>query len=412
MSQDQSVGKGNNDVDIQSLIGPLSVSNFKTLLFLGAGASAPFGFPLANHLLGNIYRRLKKRNFDRLGAKDTEFLARALETLTPFLRTSLELENDIPLPTVLGMLNHMLVAGTRIRFQNTSRTVADVKALLEYAIADELTPDPHDGKNHKLLNRFANILLEDRNFTIGVISTNYDVCVEQVIFDRYSERIRAFKKQDKWKTAKDNHRLIGQLFDFGTSWRLVYDGGQVITRPMKPKFAWYKLHGSLNWLRCDQCEHVYINPDWPIATLSIEKKSYATTCHCGYYPLSHLLVTPSLVRDIRETNLLQIWRHALELLRTAKKWIFVGYSLPAEDIAIRSILQRAYYGRGPGKHKPHVFVVDFSKDGKENGNLKRRYRELFPNAKFTWGGVEELIEHPKLLQPNQNSDLSIGRHSS
>jgi hypothetical protein len=277
--------------------------------------------------------------------------------------------------------------------------VADVKALLEYAIADELTPEPNDGKNHKLLKRFARTILKDRDFGIGAVSTNYDVCIEQVMFDHYYVCIEHCNGQNEWKIAQANHRLIGRLFDFGTSWRLVYDNGRVIPCPAHPKFAWYKLHGSLNWLRCDQCEHVYINPDWPIATLAIEEESDANTCHCGYYPLSHLLVTPSLVRDIREPNLLEVWRHALELLRTAEKWIFVGYSLPIEDIAIRSILQRAFNGRGRGKHTPDVLVVDFSKDGKENSDLNRRYRELFPNAKFEWGGVQELIQHPEWIEP-------------
>src|SRR6185295_9652724 len=52
-----------------------------------------------------------------------------------------------------------------------------------------------------------------------------------------------------------------------------------------------------------------------------------------------------LVRDVREPHLLSIWNAALNELRLAHEWNFVGYSLPQEDIAIRTMLLRAYHGR-------------------------------------------------------------------
>jgi hypothetical protein len=40
--------------------------------------------------------------------------------------------------------------------------------------------------------------------------------------------------------------------------------------------------------------------------------------------------------------LLEIWQTALEALREAETWYIIGYSLPPEDVAIRTILLRAY----------------------------------------------------------------------
>jgi hypothetical protein len=382
----------------------------ETVLFLGAGASVPFGFPLAGQLLSNVYRRLRKRGFKDLHARDQAFLAHALASLFPALGYT-KGSVTVSLPSVLGVLNHMLVAGARIRFGKTNRTVAETKVLLEHAIAQALdSDDVTGGKNKRLLRQFAKMLgaRGDRaEAPIGVISTNYDVCIEQTLFHTLfsdmCEALRADPDEEAIRIAKATHRAVARLFDFGFSWRCVYDG-TVFPRPDQPLFRLYKLHGSLNWLRCDQCEHIYINPDWTIAPLAAREPTSANTCHCGCFPLSQVLVTPSLVRDIRESNLLEVWRHALELLRTAKKWLFIGYSLPPEDVAIQNILQRAQSAR---HERPDVLVVDFCpkrdplRDAKAR-ELHVRYSAMFPQAKFCWGGVKQLLANPRWLQASQS----------
>ena len=62
------------------------------------------------------------------------------------------------------------------------------------------------------------------------------------------------------------------------------------------------------------------------------------------------MVTPSRVRDIRDSTLLEIWRQAIEFLRTADQWVFAGYSFPREDVAIRSLILRAARGRDAPRH--------------------------------------------------------------
>jgi hypothetical protein len=80
-------------------------------------------------------------------------------------------------------------------------------------------------------------------------------------------------------------------------------------------------------------------------------------------------------------------------MRVADEWIVVGYSLPPEDIAIRSILVRAYSGRGKKRKPPRIRVVQLSEDKK----LEDRYRLLFPECTFEYGGFESFIE--KLPKP-------------
>jgi hypothetical protein len=101
-----------------------------------------------------------------------------------------------------------------------------------------------------------------------------------------------------------------------------------------------------------------------------------------------MIVAPSLVRSIRDANLLAIWQSALESLRTADRWIIAGYSLPPEDLAILSILLRAF--RGNQRHrKLEIWVI--TKD--HDDGLMQRSRLMFEDrCKFVTSGFEEFTE--------------------
>ena len=201
---------------------------------------------------------------------------------------------------------------------------------------------------------------------VGLISTNYDIEVETQLFRRYS-----------------NH-VISTEFDFGFSWRDTATG-VVYKRPIDPSLRVYKLHGSLNWLRCDLCDHVYVNTRGAIADLSFDEEIHGgNTCHCSYAPLRSVIIAPSIVRDIRDVNLLECWKTAVEFLRTATEWIIIGYSFPSEDIAIRSLFLRAYNAR---KTPPVVRVIQKGEDKA----AASRYRLFFPRCTYETGGLEEFI---------------------
>jgi hypothetical protein len=174
-------------------------------------------------------------------------------------------------------------------------------------------------------------LAEAPNGGVAVISTNYDIEVEQTLYDRLG------------------YRAVFEGVDFGVPVRDP-DSGIVYQRPAGARYGVYKLHGSLNWLRCGVCDNVYLNPVGAIAYLSfmlgdtdakIEhpddlreelERMGADQCHCLARPLRHVIVAPSFVREVRDPVLLGVWRSALEALRQADEWVIVGYSLPPEDV--------------------------------------------------------------------------------
>jgi hypothetical protein len=205
---------------------------------------------------------------------------------------------------------------------------------------------------------------------IAVVSTNYDFALEKLLL------------------AGLEPGKLPEKVDFGVSWRGT-DGRRVRLHPRPPEadLAIYKLHGSLHWLRCPLCDHVYIDPLRPLFRLGKHagrQRGQSGACVCGYQPLSQIIVTPSMVRDVRDPNLLAIWQSALEFLRTAERWTIIGYSMPPEDVAIQSLLLRAYHGRAA---PPAIHVVGGQRDAETEG----RYRVLFRSLTFDAAGVEGFV---------------------
>ncbi|MGO7377509.1 SIR2 family protein [Rhizobium ruizarguesonis] len=135
----------------------------------------------------------------------------------------------------------------------------------------------------------------------------------------------------------------------------------------------YKLHGSFNWQYCPRCGNLYVNPNKIIMPVEGARlSSLDRECHCGA-EMDGLVVTPSFVKRYLNVHLGNIWRGAQKALEAAREWIFVGYSLPNDDLWIRAMLLRAVVIRRGQKTPPIIHMVSHKKDLE----LESRYRQLF-----------------------------------
>jgi hypothetical protein len=359
----------------------------RTVLFLGAGASRPFGFPMTAEILPEILRRLGERTLfrrvrgGRAGGAGASTHDELHHLLSRFMPTLFESEITRPLITdLLSLVDHLLTAGNAPQPDLDVADLDRLRALLERAIAEVLaepTLRERADANEGLLCRFVD-WIHDRaregRCPLSIITTNYDVVIEKRLYERL------------------NAREIPELIDFGLSWRTVDSpaGTPTQSRPSSPWLGFYKLHGSLDWLRCPLCDHIYIDPARTIFRGEGERERPERAarrmgaCVCGYRPLRHIIVAPSMVRDVRNPNLLTIWHSALEALRTADEWTVIGYSMPPEDVAIRAMLLRAHRGR---PHPPRVRLVERG----ANDEVENRYRLYFPDLEFESRGVEGFV---------------------
>jgi hypothetical protein len=346
------------------------------VLFLGAGASRPFGIPMTAEILPQILKRLSE---GVLFTEPAGATARAAREAREDLREGLAqlvpgLFGDVEPPLItdlLSLLDQLLVEGHAGGPRLPVRALDRTRALLEQATAEVLVgPPPEDGgraaRNRPLLDALVDWIAKAtrRGQRLSIITTNYDVVLQQTLFRRIPG--------------------LADGIDFGLAWRRAGRPGAARPRPHAPRLGVYKLHGSLDWLRCPLCGHVSIEPGATIFRDGALGRAGGRACACGYRPLRHLIVAPSTVREIRDPNLRAIWQSALEALRTASAWTVIGYSMPPEDMAIRTLLLRAYAGAA---RKPRIAVIERG----ANAEVENRYRLLFPDLAFEEGGVEGFV---------------------
>jgi NAD-dependent SIR2 family protein deacetylase len=357
-----------------------------TVLFLGAGASAAFGYPTTSAILPGIRDGLnsgdllsKASNPKREQAK-MDRLREHLERLLPAI---FDVKIQLPLITdVLSLVDLLISTGETAVPEMSASQLEDFRALLEEAIIEAIDAAPGAPRSDPTLDKLADWILgvADSGPPLTIVSTNYDTLLESVLFEKLQ-----FAPE-----AEDD--AIARAVDFGFSWREHATGKflePVHHPPESPRIRIFKLHGSLSWLKCPLCGFIYVNTTGNVVRQAFreDKVDYNNRCVCGHGPVRAVIVAPSMVRSVREPNLLTIWRSALEALRIADEWVVAGYSLPPEDVAIRSILLRAFHGRGK-RPAPRIRVVQPCED-KATAD---RYRLLFRKAKFEYGGFEAFAE--------------------
>jgi hypothetical protein len=195
-----------------------------------------------------------------------------------------------------------------------------------------------------------------------LVTTNWDLLLDAA-------------RDGRFGTAPGDYGTVGS--------NVLLEHERATAEPVRPRLL--KLHGSLSWRYCPRCQRLVIDPRNHVAG---ERKVHAT-CDCRY-PYSELIVTPGFVREYRNVHLLTIWREALFALAFADEWVFVGYSLPPDDVGIRALLLRARCIREDvRKERPAVTVVAGDTD---RDTVGARFRSILPSAQVFDGNFRRYVD--------------------
>lgn len=167
-----------------------------------------------------------------------------------------------------------------------------------------------------------------------------------------------------------------------------------------------KIHGSANWLYCDNCRRLFwlaptelvsianqiirhddisrINMLLPKkkrhlveAAMRLQEVHPQVRCICSEkVALGVRIATFSYRKELDFPMFQKSWLAAEELLQSARKWVFIGYSLPAADYEFKYLLKRTQLSR---RESPELVVIT---GGNENDAVQTldNYRKFFGRA--------------------------------
>ena len=149
-----------------------------------------------------------------------------------------------------------------------------------------------------------------------------------------------------------------------------------------------KLHGSLNWLYCPNCNRLDLGiSDSGRGTVKVLHQLYAHNkleerygCHgsecydCKTF-VRPVLITPTHRKDYRNPHVAQVWYKAEQELRKCDSAVVVGYSLPEDDVDVAYLFKRGL-GHLPSKK---ITVVEYDPINRPVSEhpVGARYRSLF-----------------------------------
>lgn len=323
----------------------------KPILILGAGATKDSGGPMTDEILPGM--------LDLPPA--TYNLENDIDDVKRFLQEAFRMEVPIhkgsvfpPLPLVLSLLdtavdrNESLVSGW------SPNRLREVRRSLEFIISAVIEYSLQQGNfhnHHQLLFR----IFGDQ--PPRVVSMNYDVIIDNAIAER---------SPGDFTLPNYGADLLPNVF-----------------RQRAPHGTLHKIHGSLHFLYCVNCKSLDLgltDQGYAYKALQIlfpedlrglrQQQEQRVCSRCGAQEFQPILITPTHLKDYRNAHIARIWYEAEKAMQEADSAIFVGYSLPSDDIEVAYLLKK-----GIGHIEPNrITVVDRSP---ELGDTHNRYRAMF-----------------------------------
>lgn len=343
------------------------------VIIFGAGATKACGGPLTNEILT---RAITTIHIDR-----EDFLA----TLNDFLRDNFhEVQPGIypSLPLLISFIDTAIDRNHSLGPNWSREKLSRVRAALDYVIFAVLEYDLKTLQRNYYLELYQHIIGKTGQFPT-TISLNYDIIADNAI--------------SRWSN------------DHGNPMKSFPDYCCDITSPAyqdkKGTGRLLKLHGSLNWLYCPNCNRLDVgisesgkNSVKMLEELYIELKlEDRLSCHgrpclsCGS-EVEPVMISPTYFKDYRNPHISRIWYEADQALRHADKVIIIGYSLPEDDLDVLYLLKRSMSHLDP--INIHVVEYDMLHRPVFDHPVGQRYATLWGNQ-INWytDGFEGFLQN-------------------
>jgi hypothetical protein len=299
------------------------------VVVLGAGATKACDGPLTNEILPLAFANaveIEREGYVDLAAR---FILEVFG-LDPRQVAQADPERIPSLTLILSIIDIALDRRDALGRDWQQGALANVRQAFDYIIFAVLERHLLRITHNVHVDLFQRLF--DAHADVSIISLNYDIIADNSLI-KVAELVG--------KSA-----LADYCCDIGTDFYIA-----------REKFGkLLKLHGSLNWLYCPNCYRIELGISESgrytakvledLYQQTPENLEHRYTCQgspcqrCGTF-VRPMLISPSFQKDYRNPHTVQIWRHADDVLRRARKVIFIGYSLPEDDIHVQYLLKRA-----------------------------------------------------------------------
>jgi len=354
------------------------------VFFFGAGVSIADGAPLQATILPMLYAD------EALNRTDLKDLQEAKDFLLAFFVYSGGEENVPNLEYVFGFIDFFLSKGEALSAIYTCEFLAQLRETLiryiHYIIASCINQSSVTLK--KMIEQ-----IHTQNTNVSFITLNYDTLFEDSFNDFF---VLNSYYSFCYELINYDYEYLSPASWFINPMRPILTPSNSAPRVIKL----IKLHGSLNWLYCNVCNSLMVkltNKERLLAGI-LEAAHGSNDEEINNCPrdgslMRALITPPAYKKDLSHPVISSLLIEASHELRTARKVVFIGYSMPEADVHIKAILTRA------GLQNKEVVVVDpFLND-----SGKDRYRQMNKNAVFIRKSLEQTIDDGDIL------DLLIGR---
>ena len=381
----------------------------KTVYILGAGFSKGAGAPLQSEIINNIFALTKK---DLQGLNYQKLFFSYRKDLNNLLSEVLFIDErdfkNFSLEDIYSIMDRCLLDNLSLRKLGKVDLIElrnKINALIVMLMDFKLKENSIDSyvqtfANYLVKKRIHSFGLNEENDPFAIISTNWDIVLENALQSKIEQSIYELQSGQHTKFGFIDYCFYVHAYDeleFGKKLR----SGQYWRGKGFYNIKVLKLHGSMNWLQCQKCQRVFITFFNKIALEQFISKPICNHCKNNFIneggaQLLSVLIMPTFLKDLNIFQLKLSWQIAGIELQEASKIVFMGYSFPMADFEFRQLLARSVKQnaeidvvlhsddeliKGPGTHKINDFLPE------------TRYKAFFGKRRinFFYKGVEKYI---------------------
>ncbi|MFC1587487.1 hypothetical protein ACFL54_04170 [Planctomycetota bacterium] len=348
------LGGGSREKREPPFLSRMSIPPERSIVLLGAGASAGAGCPVMRGFIDLAIDFLDSNVFTKSEAEDINATLKLYRALRRnFSITEEDVEN---IETILSLADlESIVEDGPIPELSNPGISNSVRSFIERVItkagraASQTSPRWLEPRSDRPMVYYYLVhALAHQKDKVTVITLNYDCLLEYTCY------------------------CLGVPFTYN---HLLGEGVEIL-----------KLHGSINWLRCSNegCSRnltVQISPLEYVPSGNDPNEGYIDrmdkTCGSCGEKLIPVIVPPTWTKQLDKKFIQPFWKRSLDLLRQCESFVAAGYSLPTSDSHVRHLL---HLGFSSNKLRHALSIVGTDAESAERWS--RFFRESWRSSRF------------------------------